>query len=75
MKNVSIAAVTSNTTVEAGAKSVTFIFNTDFSGKVAGAAFVGANDASIDFVAPNGETLGPIDVIVSAGTVRIARVA
>jgi len=75
MKNVSTASFTTDTTVEAGAKSVTFIFSSDFSGKIGGTSFSGANDASIDFAAPNGETLGQIDVTVSAGTVRIAKVA
>jgi hypothetical protein len=75
MKNASIGSFTGNTTVDAGAKSVTFIFSSDFAGKVGGVSFDGTKDASIDFPAPNGETLGPIDVIVSAGTVRIAKVA
>ena len=75
MKNATIGSFTGDTTVDAGAKSVTFIFSPDFTGKIGGVAFAGADDTSIDFNAPPGEALGPIDVVVSAGTVRIAKVA
>jgi hypothetical protein len=75
MRNATVGSFTGNTTVDAGAKSVTFIFSSDFAGKIGGVDFSGTNDASIDFSAPNGETLGPIEVIVSAGTVRIAKVS
>lgn len=75
MKNVSLGSFTANTIVDAGSKSVAFIFSSDFTGSIGGVAFSGANDASIDFNGPHGEVLGPIDVIVTAGTVRIAKVA
>jgi len=75
MKNATIGSFTGNTTVDAGAKSVTFIFSSDFIGQIGGVDFSGANDASIDFTAPAGETLGSINVVVTSGTVRIAKVA
>lgn len=70
----SVSSLAADGSVAAGSRSVTFIFSSDFAGTIAGGAFAGATDASVDFVAPFGGTLGAIAVTVSAGTVRIAKV-
>lgn len=70
----SVSSLAADGSVAAGARSVTFIFSSDFTGTIAGGAFAGATDASVDFVGPLGSTLGAIAVTVSAGTVRIAKV-
>ena len=64
-------AATSSGTVTAGAKSVTFIFSTDFAGTILGTTIDLSTMGSITFTAPSGDTLSAIAYTRSAGTIYI----
>lgn len=79
---VDITTATTSGTVAARARFVTFIFNTSFTGTIAGACFAGTAgvcsagspaDLSLTIPAPAGDTLTAITYTVSAGSVRIIR--
>lgn len=72
--DVDITLATTSGTVAARAKSVTFIFSSDFVGTVKGVAFTGAADSSITLNTPQpGDVLSSIAYTVTAGSVRIVR--
>lgn len=60
--------------VPAGTRKLTFIFSSDFTGTVLGAAFTGASDASVTIDAPAGDTLGEVAYTVTSGSIRIVAV-
>lgn len=80
--DVDIVTATTSGTVAGRARFVTFIFNTSFTGTIAGACFAGTAgvcsagspaDLSITIPAPAGDTLGAITYTISAGSARIIR--
>jgi hypothetical protein len=66
-----ITTVSASGSVGAGARSVTFVFSSDFSGTVLGATFAGSADSSITIAAPSGDMLEAITYTRSAGSIRI----
>lgn len=67
---------TGNGSVAAGAKSVEFIFSSDFAGTVLGMTFSGAADASYSLpYLPGGDTYPAIAYTIDAGSARITTVA
>lgn len=69
---LSITTATTSGSVTRGARSVTFIFSSDFAGTVAGVAFAGATDSSFTPPIQTGDTFSAIAYTVTAGNVRIA---
>ena len=66
-----ITLVAESGTIPAGAKSLTFIFSSDFAGTVLGVAFAGGADSTISLTAPVGDTLTAVVYTVSAGSYRL----
>ena len=66
-----INTVVSSGTVAAGAREIVLVFNNDFIGTVLGTDFVGLNDSSITFKAPDGDTLAAVPYIINAGSMKI----
>lgn len=74
-RTVAIATVSTSGSVAAGARSVEFLFSSDFAGTVDGETFAGATDYSLGpLVAPQGDTLGAIAYTRSAGSIRIVTI-
>ncbi len=53
----------------AGVKSVQFLLSSDFNGTIGGVAFLGSAWSVIPAEASMGNSLGPINVTISAGNV------
>lgn len=70
----SITSVTTNGTVSAGARSLTFIFSSDFTGTVLTTSFNGAYDKSVDIPVPAGDTIAAVAYTVVTGNIRIVKV-
>jgi len=68
---VAITTATTSGTVARGAKSVTFIFGSTFTGTIGDSSFAGSTDSSLHIVAPTGDIMLEIPYTVTAGTVRI----
>lgn len=69
-----ISLKTTSGTVALGAKSVVFIFSTDFAGTVLGVTYSGATDSSQSFTAPSGDGLTAIAYTISAGSARVVEI-
>jgi len=72
---VDITSATTDGTVAARARQVTFIFRSTFVGTISGVAFSGGsgNDAGLTIKAPAGDTMLSIPYTISAGTLIIVR--
>lgn len=73
MRNPFLKSYTADFNVPPGFTSLDLIFSSDFGGTLNGVAYSGATDTSQSFDG-NGDLLGGIKVVVSAGTVRLAAV-
>lgn len=62
---------TTSGTVTKGARSVTFIFSSDYTGTVAGIAFAGTTDSSFSPPIQTGDTSSAIAYVVTTGNIRI----
>jgi len=69
-----ITLLTTSGTIAAGARGLTLIFSTDFTGTVGGVAFNGANDSSFTFPIPSGDTIGAVSYVVTTGSIRAVKV-
>jgi hypothetical protein len=69
-----ISSASTSGSVTAGARKITFIFSSDFTGTVLGVAFTGANDTYVNIDAPGNDTLTAVAYTVTAGSVRILKV-
>lgn len=70
-----ISTANTSGSIAAGVRRVTAIFSTDFIGTILGTDFVGLNDVSMTFDAPDGDTLSAIPYTIDAGTMRIITVS
>lgn len=72
-EQVIITTANSNGTVDANARSITFIFSSTFVGTIRGVTFTGgaAADSSLTIAAQAGDTIGPVVYTISAGSMRI----
>lgn len=61
---------TDGTTV-AGARGITFIFSSDYTGTVAGVTFDGSTDSSYSPPVQTGDTVAAIAYVVTTGNIRI----
>lgn len=66
-----IASVSSSGSVATGARQVTLVFSSDFTGSVLGVAFSGAVDASLTLGGVPNATLTAISYTVTTGSIRI----
>ena len=69
-RTLASSAVTTDGTVSAGAKSVSFVTSSDFSGTINGAAFLASASKNIAPISP-ADTIAAIPYTVSAGTIYI----
>lgn len=72
--SVESRAATTTDRIREGARSVTFLFSSDYTGTIKGIAFAGTRDVQITLEAPDGDTLGDIAYTVTAGTLRIIQI-
>lgn len=68
---VTYGNATITASVPAGARQVTFLFASDFTGTVLDAAFTGGVDGPLTLAAPGANKLGAISYTVTAGSFRL----
>lgn len=74
LRTPTITSVTSSGTVAAGARNVTFVFSSTFTGSILGVAYAGSSDASQTISAGSADALDAIAYTVTAGSMRIVDV-